>query len=115
MLISLATCWEIAIKAGLKKLNLGEPATTFLPRELSTNGFDLLEIEADPRFRHRRCRQPSHQLSLHSGYDQLLRTSGQVTPHGIESVRERLTLGGLSPRRVQGPRLGQAAPGHFTV
>jgi PIN domain nuclease of toxin-antitoxin system len=43
-LISLATCWEIAIKAGLKKLNLGEPATTFLPRELSTNGFDLLEI-----------------------------------------------------------------------
>jgi PIN domain nuclease of toxin-antitoxin system len=44
-LVSVATCWEIAIKVGLKKLDLGEPATTFLPRELSTNHFDLLSIE----------------------------------------------------------------------
>ena len=43
--VSVATCWEIAIKAGLKKLALGEPATTFLPRELATNGFGLLGIE----------------------------------------------------------------------
>jgi PIN domain nuclease of toxin-antitoxin system len=43
-LVSVATCWEIAIKVGLKKLNLGEPATTFLPRELAANKFDLLEI-----------------------------------------------------------------------
>ena len=43
--ISVATCWEIAIKVGLKKLNLGEPATTFLPRELAANKFDLLAIE----------------------------------------------------------------------
>jgi PIN domain nuclease of toxin-antitoxin system len=40
-----ATCWEIAIKAGLKKLDLGEPASTFLPRELAANNFDLLEIQ----------------------------------------------------------------------
>jgi len=44
-LVSVATCWEIAIKVGLKKLDLGEPATTFLPRELATNHFDLLAIE----------------------------------------------------------------------
>ena len=44
-LVSMATCWEIAIKVGLKKLDLGEPASTFLPRELATNGFDLLAIE----------------------------------------------------------------------
>lgn len=44
-LVSVATCWEIAIKVGLKKLDLGEPATTFLPRELATNNFDLLGIE----------------------------------------------------------------------
>lgn len=44
-LVSVATCWEIAIKVGLKKLNLGEPATTFLPRELATNYFHLLGIE----------------------------------------------------------------------
>lgn len=36
-LVSVATCWEIAIKAGLKKLHLGEPASTFLPRELAAN------------------------------------------------------------------------------
>ena len=40
----MATCWEIAIKAGLKKRNLGELATTFLPRELAANHFDLLTI-----------------------------------------------------------------------
>jgi PIN domain nuclease of toxin-antitoxin system len=44
-LVSVATCWEIAIKVGLKKLDLGEPATTFLLRELATNRFDLLGIE----------------------------------------------------------------------
>ncbi len=44
-LVSVATCWEIAIKVGLKKLDLGEPATTFLPRELAANHFDLLAIE----------------------------------------------------------------------
>ena len=44
-LVSMATCWEIAIKVGLKKLDLGEPATTFLPRELSTNRFEVLGIE----------------------------------------------------------------------
>jgi PIN domain nuclease of toxin-antitoxin system len=43
--VSIATCWEIAIKVGLRKLDLGEPATTFLPRELAANHFDLLGIE----------------------------------------------------------------------
>jgi len=43
--VSIATCWEIAIKVGVHKLDLGEPATTFLPRELASNHFDLLEIE----------------------------------------------------------------------
>jgi PIN domain nuclease of toxin-antitoxin system len=44
-LVSIATCWEIAIKVGLKKLDLGESAITFLPRELSVNKFDLFGIE----------------------------------------------------------------------
>ena len=42
--VSIASCWEIAIKVGLKKLELGESATTFLPRELSANRFDTLDI-----------------------------------------------------------------------
>ncbi len=44
-LVSIAICWEIAIKVGLKKLDLGEPATTFLPRELAANHFDLLGVD----------------------------------------------------------------------
>src|SRR4051794_28625701 len=46
-LVSIASCWEIAIKAGLKKLTLTEPAATFLPRELAANLFDLLPISLD--------------------------------------------------------------------
>lgn len=43
--VSVAACWEIAIKAGMNKLALGEAAATFLPRELATNRFDLLNID----------------------------------------------------------------------
>lgn len=43
--VSVASCWEIAIKVGLQKFGLGEPATTFIPRELAINGFDLLAID----------------------------------------------------------------------
>ncbi len=42
--VSVASCWEIAIKVGLRKLNLGEPAATFVPRELAANKIDLLDI-----------------------------------------------------------------------
>ena len=42
--VGVASCWEMSIKAGLRKLDLGEPATTFLPRQLAANGFDLLGI-----------------------------------------------------------------------
>jgi len=43
--VSLVVCWEIVIKAGLKKLDLGEPASTFLPRELSNNQFGILGLQ----------------------------------------------------------------------
>jgi PIN domain nuclease of toxin-antitoxin system len=43
-LVSVASCWEIAIKTGNGKLMLDAPAAVFLPRELARNGFELLEI-----------------------------------------------------------------------
>jgi PIN domain nuclease of toxin-antitoxin system len=46
-LVSVATCWEIAIKAGLGKLVLGEPSRSFLSREIARNNFDLLAITFD--------------------------------------------------------------------
>ena len=46
-LVSIASCWEIAIKVGLKRLDLGESSRTFLPREIAHNNFDLLPIGLD--------------------------------------------------------------------
>ena len=43
-LVSVASCWEIAIKSGLKKLQLGESAVTYLPIALAQTGFELLPI-----------------------------------------------------------------------
>lgn len=43
-LVSIASCWEIAIKAGLGKLNLGEPAETYIPNALAQTGLQLLPI-----------------------------------------------------------------------
>lgn len=45
--VSVASCWEIAVKVGLKKLDLGEPCRTFLPREIAGNHFELLPISLD--------------------------------------------------------------------
>jgi PIN domain nuclease of toxin-antitoxin system len=43
-LVSLATCWEIAIKAGLGKLVLSEPSGTYIPNALARTLFELLPI-----------------------------------------------------------------------
>ncbi len=43
-LVSVASCWEIAIKAGLGKLKLGEPSATYIPAALARTGFELLPI-----------------------------------------------------------------------
>ena len=44
-LVSIASCWEIAIKVGLGKLDLGEPSSSFLAREIARNNFELLPID----------------------------------------------------------------------
>jgi PIN domain nuclease of toxin-antitoxin system len=46
-LVSLASCWEIAIKAGLGKLKLGSSCQSFLRREIAVNNFELLSISLD--------------------------------------------------------------------
>lgn len=43
-LVSIASCWEIAIKAGLGKLRLGEPSATYIPNAQARTGFELLPI-----------------------------------------------------------------------
>jgi PIN domain nuclease of toxin-antitoxin system len=43
-LVSIASCWEIAIKVSTGKLTLGEPSRTYLQREITRNLFELLPI-----------------------------------------------------------------------
>jgi PIN domain nuclease of toxin-antitoxin system len=45
--VSIASCWEVAIKSAVGKMQLGEPARTFLPREIAANNLDLLQISLD--------------------------------------------------------------------
>lgn len=43
--LSVASCWEMAIKIGLGKLRLPSPIEKFVPDQLAVNGIDLLPIE----------------------------------------------------------------------
>jgi len=47
-LLSVASCWEMAMKLGLRKMRLEEPIERFIPEQMAINRFRLLEIE----FRH---------------------------------------------------------------
>ncbi len=42
--LSLASCWEMAIKSSIGKLKLAIPVREYVPQHLSANGFRLLEI-----------------------------------------------------------------------
>jgi len=46
-LVSIASCWEIAVKIRVGKLTLGEPSGTYLAREIPKNNLDLLPISLD--------------------------------------------------------------------
>jgi PIN domain nuclease of toxin-antitoxin system len=43
-LISTASCWEVAIKVSLKKLDLGVPYRGFIHQHMVRNNFELLSI-----------------------------------------------------------------------
>lgn len=47
-LLSLASCWEMAIKSRLGKLRLASPIEHFIPEQMAANNVRQLEIE----FRH---------------------------------------------------------------
>src|SRR5712692_9801061 len=45
--VSAATLWEIAIKVSIGKLKLSAPFESFIPRQIETNGFQVLDIRTD--------------------------------------------------------------------
>jgi PIN domain nuclease of toxin-antitoxin system len=45
--LSIASCWELAIKVSRKKLTLAKPIERLVPEQLGLNGFQLLQIDLD--------------------------------------------------------------------
>lgn len=43
--VSLASCWEMAIKVSLGTLRLPDPLERFVPEQLAANGFRILTID----------------------------------------------------------------------
>lgn len=43
--LSLASCWELAIKVSLGKLRLKTSLERFIPEQLAANGFRLVEVD----------------------------------------------------------------------
>lgn len=80
-LVSVASCWEVAIKVGLGKLDLGESSRTFLPREIARNNFELLPISLDHA-------TAVEDLPPHHGdpFDRLLTAQSQIDNLTLVSV-----------------------------
>lgn len=45
--MSIASCWEIAIRVSLGKLRLKAPPQRFFPEQLAANAFELLGLDLD--------------------------------------------------------------------
>lgn len=82
--VSIASLWEIAIKASLGKLSLAQPFEELIPGQLEKNGFILLEI---------RVQHLSALLTLpfhhRDPFDRLLISQAQVEEMAIVSADDR--------------------------
>lgn len=78
--LSLASCWEMAIKCSLGKLDLSQPIERFIPEHMLANGFDLLPIE----FRHT-ARVEALPLYHRDPFDRLLVAQAQIEKLAIVS------------------------------
>lgn len=78
--LSLASCWEMAIKSRLGQLKLSQPIERFIPEHLLANGFDLLPIE----FRHV-ARVEALPLQHRDPFDRLLIAQAQIEKLAIIS------------------------------
>jgi PIN domain nuclease of toxin-antitoxin system len=86
-LVSITSCWEIAVKVGLGKLDLGEPSGTFLPRELARNNFEMLPITLKHVARIETL--PQHH---HDPFDRLLAAQAMVENISLASRDEVFDL-----------------------
>ena len=88
--VSLASCWELAIKASLGKIRLAKPVEKFIPEELSANDFQLLPIE----FKHV-ARVESLPLHHRDPFDRLLAAQVLAEKMTLVSVDEAFDAYGV--------------------
>jgi PIN domain nuclease of toxin-antitoxin system len=88
--VSIASCWELAIKASLGKLRLANPVERFIPRELAANNFQLLPIE----FRHV-ARVESMEFHHRDPFDRLLAAQALVEKMTLVSADEMFDAYGV--------------------
>ena len=78
-LLSVASCWEMAIKAGLGKLELSGRIDRFLPQQMASNG--IRELPVEMRHATRVARLPFHHRDP---FDRLL--AAQALEEGLSIV-----------------------------
>lgn len=91
--LSLASCWEMAIKASLGKLSLATPLEQFIPEQLAANAISLLPID----FRHA-ARVESLPFHHRDPFDRLLVAQAQTEKLAIVSADAVLSEYGV--RRI---------------
>jgi PIN domain nuclease of toxin-antitoxin system len=90
-LVSVASCWEIAIKAGLKKLTLGEPSSTYIPAALARTAFEVLAITVEHATRVESL-PPHHK----DPFDRLLVVQAMIENAAVVSVDSQLDAYSIS-------------------
>ena len=91
--LSMASCWEVAIKVSLKRLAFDRPVSQFFTEQLQASGVELMPIE----FRHamRVAELPFHHRDP---FDQLL--AAQALEEGIAIVSSDRCFDGYGVRRI---------------
>lgn len=91
--VSLASCWELAIKVSLGKLKISGTLERFIPEQLTANGFRELAIEV--RHAARVARLPFHHRDP---FDRLL--AAQALEEGLTIVSADSVFRRYGVRRI---------------
>lgn len=89
--VSMASMWELAIKAGLNKLELRPDFAGFMQRAVTANGFDILPVEL--RRVDRVVMLPQHHRDP---FDRMIVAQAALEGMTIASADERLDPYGAS-------------------
>lgn len=92
-LVSVATCWELAIKVSLGKVKLPAAIARFVPEQLEANGFRLLSVELAHVAQV--ARLPFHHRDP---FDRLL--AAQALEEGLTVVSSDRVFGRYGVRRI---------------